>query len=61
MNLYPGVERTLEELAEKYDLGIITNGNADIRNMKISKYFSFSISAEQIGAPKPQPEIFLAR
>ncbi len=60
MNLFPGVERALEELAEKYDLGIITNGNADIRNMKISKYFSFSISAEQIGAPKPQPEIFLA-
>ena len=28
--------------------------------MKISKYFSFSISAEEIGAPKPHEEIFLA-
>ncbi len=58
--LFPEVERTLEELATKYELGIITNGNADIKNMKISKYFSFSISAEEIGTPKPQPEIFLA-
>ena len=39
---------------------MITNGNADIRSMKISKYFSFSISAEEIGAPKPHEEIFLA-
>ena len=28
--------------------------------MEISEYFSFSISAEKIGVPKPQPEIFLA-
>ena len=60
VDLYPGVERTLNELVQKYDLGIITNGNADIRKMRISKYFSFSISAENIGVPKPQPEIFLA-
>ena len=60
VNLYPGVERILKELSQKYDLGIITNGNADIRKMKISKYFSFSITAEEIGVPKPQPEIFLA-
>ena len=60
VSLFPGVEQTLEELAKNYDLGVITNGNADIRNMRISKYFSFSISAEEVGAPKPQPEIFLA-
>ena len=28
--------------------------------MKISKYFSFTISAEEVGAPKPHEEIFLA-
>ncbi|MFL2504819.1 MAG: HAD family hydrolase [Candidatus Azotimanducaceae bacterium] len=60
VDLYPGVERTLKELAQKYELGIITNGNADITKLRISKYFNFSISAEKIGVPKPQPEIFLA-
>ena len=60
VDLFPGVERTLETLAKQYALGVITNGNADIRNMKISKYFSFSISAEEVGAPKPNEEIFLA-
>ena len=60
VDLYPGVEQTLKELAQNYELGIITNGNADIKKLGISKYFSFSISAEKIGVPKPQPEIFLA-
>ncbi|MFL2505365.1 MAG: HAD family hydrolase [Candidatus Azotimanducaceae bacterium] len=60
VDLYPGVEQTLKELAQNYELGIITNGNADITKLRISKYFSFSISAEKIGVPKPQPEIFLA-
>ena len=36
VNLYPGVERILKELSQKYVLGIITNGNADIRKMEIS-------------------------
>jgi len=60
VELFPGVERTLEILAKQYNLGVITNGNADINQMEISKYFSFSISAEQVGVPKPGPEIFLA-
>ena len=60
VQLFPGVERTLETLANQYELGVITNGNADIRSMKISKYFSFTISAEEVGAPKPHEEIFLA-
>ena len=60
VELFPGVERTLETLADQYKLGVITNGNADIRSMKISKYFSFTISAEEVGAPKPREEIFLA-
>ncbi len=60
VELFPGVERTLETLANQYELGVITNGNADIRSMKISKYFSFAISAEEVGAPKPNEEIFLA-
>ena len=37
VKLFPGVERTLETLANQYELGVITNGNADIRSMKISK------------------------
>ena len=56
---YPGVESTLADLSTKFLLGTLTNGNANVKKMKISKYFDFSFSAEDVGAPKPEPEMFL--
>ena len=49
---------TLEELKEKYMLGVITNGNADIEKIGISHFFEFNISASQINIGKPDPRIF---
>tara|TARA_Y100000590_G_scaffold79789_1_gene88582 strand:+ start:4159 stop:4857 length:699 start_codon:yes stop_codon:yes gene_type:complete len=56
--LYEGVKETLEELKEKYTLGVITNGNADIEKIGISHFFEFNISASQINIGKPDPRIF---
>lgn len=50
----------LEELSERYVLGALTNGNADIFKVDIGEYFDFAFSAEQIGASKPLPDMFHA-
>ena len=58
VTLYEGVEKVLESLKQKYVLGVITNGNADIKKIGIDHYFDFNISASNINAGKPEPEIF---
>ena len=45
VTLYEGTEQTLKNLKEKYVLGVITNGNADLEKIGISHYFNFNISA----------------
>tara|TARA_Y100000590_G_scaffold427597_1_gene537937 strand:- start:60 stop:758 length:699 start_codon:yes stop_codon:yes gene_type:complete len=58
VTLYEGVEKVLESLKQKYVLGVITNGNADIKKIGIDHYFDFNISANNINAGKPDPIIF---
>ena len=58
VTLYEGVEKVLESLKQKYVLGVITNGNADIKKIGIDRYFDFNISASNVNAGKPAPEIF---
>ncbi len=50
----------LEVLSERYVLGALSNGNADIFKVDIGEYFDFAFSAEQIGASKPLPDMFHA-
>ena len=50
----------LERLAQRYTLAALTNGNADIDRIGLSRLFDFSISAEQIGAAKPAAAMFQA-
>lgn len=50
----------LQELADNYVLGALTNGNADIFKLEIGDYFDFSFSAEQVDASKPLPDLFHA-
>jgi len=50
----------LGNLQKKYQLGSITNGNSDLQKIGIAEYFSFSLSAEKVGAKKPRPNIFHA-
>ncbi len=58
VTLYDGAKEVLGELKNKYTLGVITNGNADIEKIGISHFFEFNISASQINIGKPDPRIF---
>jgi|TARA_Y100000310_G_scaffold287350_1_gene312171 putative hydrolase of the HAD superfamily len=57
---FDGALDAVRELTQRYLLGTLTNGNADIQRLGLSDYFSFSFSAEQVGAPKPAPNLFHA-
>ena len=60
VEFFEGTLDTLRNLAQCFQLGAITNGNADIYRLGLNDYFSFSFSAEQVGAPKPAPDLFHA-
>ncbi|MGY0216956.1 HAD family hydrolase [Endozoicomonadaceae bacterium StTr2] len=55
---FEGVEETLDQLAEKYQLIAITNGNIDLRQLSISCLFSHAFNAEDLGVKKPDPDIY---
>ncbi len=55
---FDGALTALAELSGQYILGALTNGNADIKRLGLDRYFSFSFSAEQVGAPKPANNLF---
>lgn len=51
---------TVAALARDYTLGTLTNGNSDIERLGLAGYFAFSFTAEQVGRPKPAPDLFQA-
>lgn len=57
VTLFTDVHPTLEVLAGRYTLGVLTNGNADVRRLGLADYFQFALCAEElrIGKPDPQP------
>lgn len=55
---FAGVPELLAALAERYVLGALTNGNADLSRLAIGRHFTFHFSAEQVGAAKPHPALF---
>ena len=62
-NLMPNAIETLQYLAGKYKLSIITNGFEEIQNTKLSagnlhSYFEHIITSQKAGHKKPAPEIF---
>ena len=60
VELYPGVARVLESLNAKYQLGALTNGNADVHRIGIGHWFHFVVNAAEAKALKPSPAIFEA-
>ncbi len=50
----------LEDLAARYTLAALTNGNADFRRLGLDRFFSFGYCAADVGASKPAPNIFRA-
>ncbi|MGL5290763.1 MAG: pyrimidine 5'-nucleotidase [Vibrionaceae bacterium] len=60
---YAGVKDTLAKLAQKAKLGIITNGFADIQqlrlqNTQLDNFFEFVVVSELVGVAKPHRTIF---
>lgn len=60
VTFYAGAEEALRALAAAYPLMALTNGNADLELIGIRSYFQAHFSAEQVGAPKPDPALFQA-
>lgn len=60
VELFKHAESVLEELNQDYTLAAITNGNADVSQTPLAAFFSFALKAEDVGAAKPAPDLFLA-
>ncbi len=58
--LFAGVRETLQQLGQRFVLGSITNGNADIHKVGLGDYFDFAITAAEAGVAKPESAIFQA-
>lgn len=58
VSFFPDAPATLETLAQRYTLGALTNGNADVRRLGVADYFSFALCAEDVGVGKPDPRPF---
>lgn len=53
------IKPMLQQLAKRFPLVAITNGNADIQQMGIGDLFQFSLRAGPDGRMKPFPDMFL--
>ncbi|WP_349616460.1 HAD family hydrolase [Azotobacter salinestris] len=58
IEFFPETQPTLEILADRYVLGVLTNGNADVRRLGLADYFRFTLCAEDLGIGKPDPQPF---
>lgn len=61
--LFKGVKNVLKILSEEYRLGIITNApqkqqHIRLKNAKISQFFSYVFTSEEIGYNKPDIKFF---
>jgi putative hydrolase of the HAD superfamily len=55
---YPGVDEALAQLARRYRLLAVTNGNADLTRQAVGRHFDGVVSARSYGAGKPDAAIF---
>jgi len=58
VNFFEGTLATLEQLAKRFVLGVISNGNASIHRIGVGHLFRFAHSAAEAGVAKPHPHIF---
>ncbi|HWV63090.1 MAG TPA: HAD family hydrolase [Oxalicibacterium sp.] len=57
---FDDVVPALALLGERYLLGSVSNGFADLQTIGLAPHFRVSLAAHQFGSAKPDPEIFLA-
>ncbi|MFZ6820433.1 HAD family hydrolase [Undibacterium sp. Ji22W] len=60
VTFFADVMPALDVLKERYILGSISNGFADIEKIGLGEHFSISLAAHTFGCAKPDPRIFLA-
>lgn len=60
VTLFDDALSSLEFLSHRYPVVALSNGNADIARIGLSRYFHASISAQAFGVGKPDPRIFHA-
>ncbi|MCK7595507.1 HAD family hydrolase [Pseudomarimonas salicorniae] len=60
VDLYADVAEGLPQLAGRYPLAALTNGNADLARIGLAAHFRFTLGAREHGAAKPDPSIFHA-
>jgi FMN hydrolase / 5-amino-6-(5-phospho-D-ribitylamino)uracil phosphatase len=58
--LYDDVVPGLSALSERFALGTVSNGFADLHKIGISSHFKVSLAAHSFGCAKPDPRIFMA-
>ena len=56
--LFDEVTRVLGKLGERFAIGAITNGNADVNQIGIGHHFDFVVTPAEAGAAKPDSAIF---
>ena len=56
--LFPDAMTVLTELAERFRLIAITNGNADVHKTPLGPLFSLAFRADEVGSAKPDAKIF---
>jgi HAD superfamily hydrolase (TIGR01549 family) len=64
IEIFPGVKELLEKLSKKYHLAIVANAITNISRLALekhglAKYFDYIILSRDLGARKPDPEIFI--
>ena len=58
VELFAGVQTQLSALKQKYQIGALTNGNADLAQVGIDHLFDFYFNSAQLGVSKPHPDFF---
>ena len=58
VELFAGAQTQLSSLKQKYQIGALTNGNADLAQVGIDHLFDFYFNSAQLGVSKPHPDFF---
>ena len=58
VDLFTGTVEQLTLLKQKYTIGALTNGNADLSRVGLDHLFDFYFNSAQLGLSKPHPEFF---
>ena len=58
VELFAGTQTQLSALRQNYQIGALTNGNADLAQVGIAHLFDFYFNSAQLGVSKPHPDFF---